>query len=190
MVKPEDNILPRSLKIKAQDPENIASISQYFSTPAFEIKVDHISTKDNQEVIDRLLNLSRFVRWVGSLVSILFIAIALVIIVNTIRLTIFARQKELEVMQLVGASWSFIRLPFLVESIMYVVLGTVISTSVLVVGFKIIQSLAFQYLNFTQYDFETFILNSIWLVVGWQLLVGLFISLLSTIMSLRKYLRT
>jgi len=189
LVKPEDNILPRSLKIKTKDPEDIATISEYFSTPAFELRVDHISTKDNQEVIDRLLNMSRFVRWVGGLVSILFILIALVIIVNTIRLTIFARQKELEVMQLVGASWSFIRLPFLVESVMYVVLATTISTLVLFIGFRIIQSLAFQYLSITEYDLEKFLVNHIYVLIGWQLLTGLFISLISTIMSLKKYLK-
>ncbi|KKP89109.1 MAG: hypothetical protein UR93_C0002G0011 [Berkelbacteria bacterium GW2011_GWA2_35_9] len=189
LLKPEDNILPRSLKIKTKDPENIATISDYFSTPAFKLKLDHISTKDNQEVIDRLLNMSRFIRWVGSLVSLLFIIIALVIIINTICLTIFARQKELEVMQLVGASWSFIRLPFLVESVMYVILATIISTLVLFVGFRVIQSLAFQYLSITEYDLEKFLFDHIYVLIGWQLLTGLFISLISTIMSLRKYLK-
>lgn len=189
LVKEEDNILPRSLKIKTKKPEDIELVSSYFSTPAFELKVDHISTKDNQEVIDRLLNISRFIRWVGSLASALFILIALVIIVNTIRLTIFARQKELEVMQLVGASWSFIRLPFLVESVMYVVLATIISTSILFVGFRVIQSLAFQFLSITDYNFERFLLNHLLKLIGWQLVTGLLISLISTIMSLRKYLK-
>ena len=189
LVKEEDNILPRSLKIKTKKPEDIEQISDYFSTSAFSLKVDHISTKDNQEVIDRLLNISRFIRWVGSLASTLFILIALVIIVNTIRLTIFARQKELEVMQLVGASWSFIRLPFLVESVMYVVLATTISTTVLFFGFRIIQSLAYQFLSITDYDLEKFLLNHLLKLICWQLVTGLFISLISTIMSLRKYLK-
>lgn len=189
LVKEEDNILPRSLKIKTKKPEDIELVSSYFSTPSFELKIDHISTKDNQEVIDRLLNISRFVRWVGSLASALFILIALVIIVNTIRLTIFARQKELEVMQLVGASWSFIRLPFLVESVMYVVIATIISTTVLFVGFRIIQSLAYQFLSITDYDLDRFLLDHLLKIIGWQLVTGLFISLISTVMSLRKYLK-
>lgn len=189
LVKEEDNILPRSLKIKTRKPEDIELVSSYFSTPAFGLKVDHISTKDNQEVIDRLLNISRFIRWVGCLASALFILIALVIIINTIRLTIFARQKEIEVMKLVGASWSFIRLPFLVESVMYVVLATIISTTVLFVGFRVIQFLAFQFLSITDYNLDRFLLDHLFNIIGWQLVTGLFISLISTIMSLRKYLK-
>ncbi|TSC92233.1 MAG: cell division transport system permease protein [Candidatus Berkelbacteria bacterium Licking1014_85] len=140
LVNPEDNILPRSLKIKIKDPDSVQNLTDFFNTESFQNKIDYISTKDNQAVIDRLVNMIKFSRWIGIMVSGLFFVIALIVIFNTIRLTIYARREEIEIMQLVGASWEFIRIPFLVEAFFYSLLATVLSSLILFIGFRIIKS--------------------------------------------------
>ena len=189
LVNPEDNILPRSLKIKIKDPDSVQNLTDFFNTESFQNKIDYISTKDNQAVIDRLVNMIKFSRWIGIMVSGLFFVIALIVIFNTIRLTIYARREEIEIMQLVGASWEFIRIPFLVEAFFYSLLATVLSSLILFIGFRIIKSLSIQYLGLSGFDFETFYFSNILKIILWQLMAGLIIVFISTFLSLRKYLK-
>jgi cell division transport system permease protein len=80
---------------------------------------------------DRLLTAAKFVQWAGfALIGILLLA-AVLLIGNTIRLSIFARRREVEVMRLVGATNWFIRWPFMIEGVICGLVGAVVATAML-----------------------------------------------------------
>jgi len=87
-----------------------------------------------QQVASRLLSIARFIQYAGLvLLGILLIA-AILLISNTIRLSVFARRREVEVMRLVGATNWFIRWPFVIEGVICGVAGAVISVVALWIG--------------------------------------------------------
>ena len=114
-----DNI-PSQFKVVpiTQDPELVRSLSeQYRSLPGVQ---DVALAEDEFQVISTL---SRFVRTVTLVMSLVLLVVAVGLIWNTIRTAMFARRREIEVMKLVGATNWFIRVPFMLEGLLHGLLG-------------------------------------------------------------------
>ncbi len=123
------NPLPANFRLKPTDveqaPEIVAALQ---SQPAVD-QEEGISY--GKETADKLLSVARFIQWAGlGLITILLVA-SILLIGNTIRLSIFARRREVEVMKLVGATNWFIRWPFVIEGIVCGLLGAVLSVALL-----------------------------------------------------------
>ena len=123
------NPLPAKYNVKPRDPENVTAILDAVQGhPALDKEEGVVYPKSTA---DRLLTVARFVQWAGLiLISILLIA-AILLIGNTIRLSIFARRREVEVMKLVGATNWFIRWPFMIEGVICGLVGAVLSVGLL-----------------------------------------------------------
>ena len=118
-----DNI-PSQFKVVpiTQDPELVRSLSeQYRSLPGVQ---DVALAEDEFQVISTL---SRFVRTVTLVMSLVLLLVAVGLIWNTIRTAMFARRREIEVMKLVGATNWFIRVPFMLEGLLHGLLGGIAS---------------------------------------------------------------
>src|SRR5207248_7909378 len=83
---------------------------------------------EDRETLDQVLAISRLIRNVGGAAAILLFLATALVIQNTIRLTVFARRKEIHVMQLVGATRGFIRLPMVLEGVFYGVVGALVAS--------------------------------------------------------------
>lgn len=86
--------------------------------------------KYGEEIARRMLNFNALVRSVGAVILALLFFSTVLIVSNTIRLTVFARRKEIEIMQMVGAAEWFIRWPFILEGVLQGVAGSVVAASV------------------------------------------------------------
>ena len=118
-----DNI-PSQFKVVpiTQDPELVRSLSeQYRSLPGVQ---DVALAEDEFQVISTL---SRFVRTVTLVMSLVLLGVAVGLIWNTIRTAMYARRREIEVMKLVGATNWFIRVPFMLEGLLHGLLGGIAS---------------------------------------------------------------
>ena len=118
-----DNI-PSQFKVVpiTQDPELVRSLSeQYRSLPGVQ---DVALAEDEFQVISTL---SRFVRTVTLVMSLVLLVVEVGLIWNTIRTAMFARRREIEVMKLVGATNWFIRVPFMLEGFLHGLLGGIAS---------------------------------------------------------------
>jgi cell division transport system permease protein len=123
------NPIPANFRIKPAQAELadevIASIEAH---PAVD---EDLGVSYGKETTDKLLSVARFIQWAGlGLISILLVA-SILLIGNTIRLSIFARRREVEVMKLVGATNWFIRWPFVIEGIVCGLVGAVLSVALL-----------------------------------------------------------
>ncbi len=123
------NPLPAKFNVKPADPAQAqAIIDQISDSPAID---DELGVSYGKETADKLLSVAKFIQWAGlALISILMVA-SILLIGNTIRLSIFARRREVEVMKLVGATNWFIRWPFVIEGIICGLVGAVLSVALL-----------------------------------------------------------
>jgi cell division transport system permease protein len=122
----KDNPLPQSYIIKVKDANLIKNVAD-------DIKgingIEQVSY--GQDVVEKLLAIIRVVRIAGlAIISILFV-ISIVIISNTIKLGVFARRREINIMKYIGATDWFIRWPFLIEGVVLGLLGALLSVAVL-----------------------------------------------------------
>jgi cell division transport system permease protein len=116
--------IPSQFKVvpKTTDPELVRSLAdQYRTLPG----VAGVSLAEDE--FDVISTLSGFVRTVTIGMSLVLLAVAVILIWNTIRTAIFARRREIEVMKLVGATDWFIRVPFILEGLIQGLVGAVVS---------------------------------------------------------------
>ena len=176
-----NNPLPNAFEVKMDTPEKVKPVAQAIT----QIKGVE-NAKFGQEIIEQLFTLTKMVRIFG-VVLIGFLALAaLFIISNTIRLTVFARRKEIGIMKYVGATDWFIRWPFLLEGIILGFGGALVAVVLLNQTYgallkQVYESVAFLPL-IPQYPFIT-TLSIILLIVG----TG--IGALGSTISLRKFMQ-
>lgn len=123
------NPVPANFRLKPADVEKAPQIVAALQDQPAVDQEQGISY--GKETADKLLSVARFIQWAGlGLITILLVA-SILLIGNTIRLSIFARRREVEVMKLVGATNWFIRWPFVIEGIVCGLLGAVLSVALL-----------------------------------------------------------
>jgi cell division transport system permease protein len=110
--------LPTSFRVAPVEAELTEEINQMFTARP---GVDEVLTA--QEQIDRIIEVTRYIRYAFWFMAGALFASALFLIVNTIRLATFARRREIEVMKLVGASNWFVRIPFMAEGLVQGAIG-------------------------------------------------------------------
>ena len=177
----DTNPLPDSFEVTVKQPEMVktaaAAISNYSGVE---------SAKYGQDVVEHLFDITRLIRIFGLALMAILAGATLFIISNTIRLTVFARRKEIAIMKYVGATDWFIRWPFLLEGIVLGCCGGVIAALALrsayaMIAAKIYNTLAYFPLIPT-YPF----LNYISLTI---LLSGMMIGALGSTISLKRFLK-
>ena len=139
----EHNPLPDSLEIRVTTPRDVKSIAASISRLAGVEEVTY-----GAQVADRLAVLTRGLRVLSVLGTLFLVSVALVVVANTIRLTVIARREEIEIMRLVGATRWFIRWPFLLEGAMQgavaaVAAGLVLAMLYLAIAARLSVSLPF-----------------------------------------------
>ena len=149
--------------------------------------VAEISSKDT--TIKGLISVANVVRVISITILVLLIIISTFIIANTIKLTVHARRKEISIMKYVGATDSFIRLPFIVEGIIIGVMAAILSLVVigLIYNFSadaISSSIVINKMGMALLGFE----DMITLLVIVYLALGIGIGSLGSTISMRKYL--
>jgi cell division transport system permease protein len=128
------NPLPRSFEVKPTRGEHVEAISQSLSPPP--PGVDKV--KYGKKTADRVLDVAKVFTGLSILgIGVLLVA-ATILIGNTIRLSIFARRREIEVMKLVGASNWFVRGPFVVEGMICALAGSIAAVLLLFLGKELV----------------------------------------------------
>jgi len=124
-----ENPLPDKLEIVAATPEMTLRVARQVRAMA---PVDHVN--GGEEVLRRLLAIANTVRVVGVALALLLAAGTIAIIGNAIKITLFARRRDIRVMQLVGATDGFIRFPFVLEGMLEGALGGAVAGLILGLG--------------------------------------------------------
>jgi cell division transport system permease protein len=125
------NPLPASFEVKPRDPEKAQElIDTLHGNLALDTSGGDPITYGKQTA-DKIISAGNIIRWAGLGLLIVLMVASVMQIANTIRLSIFARRREVEVMKLVGATNWFIRWPFMIEGVICGVVGAVVSVLLL-----------------------------------------------------------
>ncbi len=182
-----ENPLPRSLEIKPVQAETTEKLFNYLKDPSFSPLIKKISYEENKSVIDRLLKLTTFFTKTGLIMSTVFIIISILIIFNTIKLAIFSRKDEIEIMRLVGATDIFVKFPFIVEGMLYGFFATIVASILVYFGYLIVSPLLNNYLSGIDIGLSSFIGGNLPLIIIGQLLVGLALGAGCSYLATRRY---
>lgn len=176
----DTNPLPDSLEVELKEPALVQSAAE--SIGKYEIVE---SAKYGQDVIEHLFDITRLIRLFGLALMVLLAGATLFIISNTIRLTVFARRKEIAIMKYVGATDWFIRWPFLLEGMVLGLFGGIIADVVLRFGYSAVVEKVYDTLAFFPLIPEQPFMNYISIAV---IIVGMFIGALGSTISLKRFL--
>jgi cell division transport system permease protein len=188
-----DNPLPASLVISPTDPNKLSSIKDYLDKPDIKaLQSDPTSySGDRKAAIDKIAQATHFFRQAGIVGIAVFIVISMLIIFNTIRMTIFNRRDELVIMRLLGATPGYIRGPFIVETMLYGVVAAAISLvicgALFAVASSTLQASSLGLLDIS-YSGDYFKKN-LGLILTTQILAGILIGALSSTVAARRYLK-
>lgn len=188
IISETDNPLPRSLEIKTERPEDLTNINTLLLGDEYKPIVKKVSFEKNKQLIDRLVKMTNFIKIVGYSLSTLFVLISILIIYNTVRLTIFARSEEIEIMKLVGGSDWYVRGPFIIEGISYGILGAIVSSVIFVLIFKLTVPAIQTYLGFADLNSSYLGLN-LGLTIFAQFAIGVALGGGCSIAAIKKYLK-
>ena len=181
------NPLLSALVVRAKDSNLYQKIYDEVSKADFMNEVSRINYAKNKDVINKLNNLISSVKKIGGILEILLVGISVLIIYNAIRLSIYGKRQEIEIMRLVGASNTFIRLPYMFEGIFYGTIASIISMLILYLTVRSISPYVLAVAPTT--DVVSFYLSSFWKIFFSLIFGGVFVGLASSWISMRKYLR-
>ncbi len=184
------NPLPASLEVRTETLENLDSLNSQIKADSGAIIVASTSNDDSdvrRKVVDRIVSISSGVSKVGTVISVAFLLISLMIIFNTIRMAIFTRREEIEIMKLVGATNWYIRGPFLIEGAMYGIIGATIAMAITLPLINVARPLFTSYFNAS--DVVTFVTDRIFLVTIAMYTLGIVIGTLSSFLAISRHLK-
>lgn len=177
----DTNPLPDSFSLTVTSPQQVKTIADTV------VALDSVeSASYSQDIINHLFNLTHLIRLIGVALIILLTGAAIFIISNTIRLTVFARRKEIAIMKYVGATDWFIRWPFLLEGICLGFIGGGLATIFLYIVYNQVTQEIYDAMAFfpliPQHPFIDYISLAI-------LVAGIIIGALGSTISLKRFLK-
>ncbi|MBS2970622.1 permease-like cell division protein FtsX [Metabacillus sp. KIGAM252] len=182
-LRDQNNPLRDVFVIRAKEPQDTAKIANQIEKFDSAYKVNY-----GKEEVKKLFNGINIARNIGIALIIGLIFTAMFLISNTIKITIFARRREIEIMKLVGATNWFIRWPFFMEGLMLGTFGAIIPIVILIFAYNSLYTWAAPQVadSYAQLlPFNPFV----WQVSVILLLIGALIGVWGSLMSIRKFLR-
>ena len=183
--------IPASIQIKAKDPKKLDAIASIVNAPQNKAILDPNAPFSygggRKTTIDRIISFSNFFKTIGLAASIIFIIISTLIIFNTIRMAIFTRKDEIEIMKLVGATKWFIRGPFIFEAALYGILATFIAV---ILSYTLLLGGGPKLSNYIDVNSAISLFRSYpILIIGAELLIGVCIGAFSSMLAMSRYLK-
>jgi cell division transport system permease protein len=182
------NPLPATLNVQAYKIEDYPEIAERLKSSQYKDFISYVNFEDNRVVIQRLQKILDITVTFGLGLAIVFAIIAILVLFNTITLTIYNRREEVEIMRLVGATDWYIRGPFLAEGLLYSIISTGVTTLLLVPIFSKVLPRISAFVNPEVNIFNQNIFH-FWYLIAILFAVSVIFTTFSTMLAIRKYLK-
>ncbi|MDN5361739.1 MAG: cell division transport system permease protein [Moorella sp. (in: firmicutes)] len=175
------NPLPDYLRVRVADPQGIKDVAQAIQAIPGVEKVNY-----GQETVERLFAVVRWLRWLGAAVILMLGLGALSLIVLTIRLAVYSRRREINIMKYVGATDWFIRWPFFLEGLWLGLAGSGIAALAVFFGYRLVLNMMGPAMVFIPliHDQGLLIRSALGLVAG-----GSLVGAVGSLLSIRRFLK-
>ena len=175
-----ENPLPASLEVRSDEPDFLQSTASSLSDDPI---VEEVVLP--QDVVKNLIQISQVASFIGYSLGAGLALVTLFVIGSTIRLTVYARRGEIEVLRLMGASDHFIRWPFLLEGVLFGLIGALIANVLVGIAYIWVHELLQQLISFFPVSLDTTYLLRLFLIMT---LFGIVIGALGSYLSVRRFL--
>ncbi|MGB3633030.1 MAG: permease-like cell division protein FtsX [Rubrobacteraceae bacterium] len=178
----ESDFVQPSLQIQLEDPSSASDVAEKLEGEGDVVE----DIEYPQRTVERVGEVTDYVVWGLRGATVLFLVSSVLLISNTIRISIFSRRNEIEVMKLVGASDSFVRTPFVLEGLIQGIVGAVISGVAVVWLNSLFVEWARNELPFVPISGDSVNMPAVVLIL---LVVGAAIGILGSFLSVRRFLK-
>ncbi len=185
----EANPFGGSLIVKARDTEDFAFILEALDNPTFAESIQKKDFDNHQRIIDRIDAFTERLRVFAFGMGAVFVFIALLIVFNSIRVAIYTHREEIGIMKLVGASNSFIRLPFLLEGVLFSFVATAIMAAISFPVINLLEPSLSEFFDGQQVGLMAYYLQNWWFVFGLQFVGLSILSAISASWAMNRYLK-
>lgn len=176
-----DNPLPDTLRMRLLDPGQ---------TQVVRIRLEQLpgvwDVEDGSDAVNVFLAVSEALRVIGFILIVVLLSAALFAIVNSIRAAITARQQEIEVQRLVGATRGFIRAPFLIEGFLLGLMSAVVTLALIIPGYQIVVARLSPQLPFVPFVRDPAMLGQVTILLT---VLALLVGLVGSAISISQHLR-
>ncbi|SMC23304.1 cell division protein FtsX [Clostridium acidisoli DSM 12555] len=177
----ENNPLPNAYIVKVKNPEDITKVESAMkgAKGIYEIS-------DGRDIVNKISAVTKTIQWVGIILFLILIGVSLFLISNTIKLTVYARRREIGIMKYIGATDWFIRWPFIIEGMVIGLFGAIVADIAIYYAYVFIYGRATSFVSMmiNLVSPMYFVTNLSWAFI----LGGIFIGALGSILSIRKFL--
>lgn len=183
----ETNPIGATLVIKANSTNDYAYILDYVKNFQYSNLIEDTNYTDNKVIINKINTFNVAISKGIIFVGIFFGFISAITVLNTLRITIYSRRREIEIMRFLGASWSFVKVPFILEAVFYLVFGWILSIILYYSMLLFIAPYSNIFFSFYQADIVNLIMSNSINVIVVELIIGLVITIFSSVISIRRY---
>lgn len=192
----ESNPFENTINIKAHDPSQYEIIANSIENGQYKDLIESVNYYKYKSIIDGLSGEIKSNQRIGFLLGITLSAIAILITFNSVMITIYSYRKEIEIMRLVGASKTYIRLPFIWEGVIFGFIAGILSAPFSYLYLRFISSsessgavLPFSNSIYIQQFLSEYFVKHLVLVILIQVGIGVFLGVVSSVIAVRKYLK-
>lgn len=187
----DKNPLGGTFIIKANTLEDYSSLLTNLEKSSYNNLVQE-KEKNYQEAqlfINKLSSFSNQTQQIGIIISLIFLAIAALVVFNTIQMATYTFRDEISIMRLVGASSFFIRTPFLLKGVFCAFLAWCLTISIFWFGLSFFQPYLQEFFGMTNFDLLRYFKTHFFSTFGLELGLLILLTLISGSLAMRKYLR-
>ncbi len=179
----DENPLKDTFQVKVKDIEKIKNTANKIN------EMDEVdSVNYGETMVNKLLSAFKVIEKVTAIVVIALLVVTVFLIINTIKLTIFSRKREISIMRLVGASNITIKMPFVIEGMILGVLGSIVPILLILYGY---------YAGYNHFDGQLYsplikLIKPepfIYMLSGIVLLIGIVVGMIGSYRAVKKYLK-
>ena len=184
----DENPFGPALVIKAKESNDYETIVRVLDQEQYSKIIEEKDYKSHQEVISKITSITNKAEKAGQIMSVVFALIAILIVFNTIRITIYSRKDEIHVMKTVGAANWFVKFPYLIQGVLYALLAMIITTFVWFFLLKFSDPYVMKFFG-SEVSLVTYFQSNVVRLFGAQLLVVVFVNVSSSWFAMGRYLR-
>lgn len=186
-----ENPLNDALRIKAKDINDYPRIMGYLEAPEYDILIEESDKnfEQGQIYIQKIGELSTKIKEIVMVITAVFVLISLLIVYNTIRITIYAHREEITIMKLVGAGNWFVRAPFLLTGFLFALISLGLTIGLFYLALDAAQPHLVQLFGDYPFDLIFYFKQNFLFIFGFELGLISILTMLSSSLALGKYLK-
>ncbi|HBU28042.1 TPA: hypothetical protein DEB00_02920 [Candidatus Uhrbacteria bacterium] len=177
------------LIISARNTDDFAFILEALKNPTFGSAIESQDFSDHERVIQRIDAFTQRVQFFALILAGIFALIAVLIVLNSIRVSIYTHREEIGIMKLVGASNNFVRLPFIIEGILFSFVATAMTIAIVYPTATAMEPQLAQFFEQQNIGLSSYYLQNAYWIFGGQFLALAILSIIASSLALNRYLR-